>query len=43
MISKNAMSVFFHNLSMQDLSKSDDAIAIKFDAINRLNKSLKIC
>ena len=37
------MSVFFHNLSMQGLSKSDDAIAIKFDAINRLNKSLKIC
>ena len=40
MISKNAMSVFFHNLSMQDLSKSDDTIAIKLHAINRLNKSL---
>ena len=40
MISKNAMSEFFHNLSMQALSKSDDTIVIKFDAINRLNKSL---
>ena len=39
-ISKNAMSEFFHNLSMQALSKSDDAIVIKFDAINSLNKSL---
>ena len=40
MISKNAMSEFFHNLSMQALSKSDDTIVIKFDAINRLNKIL---
>ena len=40
MISKNAMSEFFHNLSMQALSKSDDTIVIKFDAKNRLNKSL---
>ena len=39
MISKNAMSEFFHNLSMQALSKSDDTIVIKFDAINKL-KSL---
>ena len=31
---------FFHNLSIQTLSKSDDTIVIKFDAINRLNKSL---
>ena len=38
MISKNAMSEFFHNLSMQALSKSDNIIAINFDAINRLNK-----
>ena len=36
----NALSEFLHNLSMQALSKSDDAIVIKFDAINRLNKSL---
>ena len=40
MVSKNAMSEFFHNLSMQALSKSDDAILIKFNAINKLNKSL---
>ena len=40
MISKNAMSESFHNLSMQALSKSDDAILIKFDAINKLNKNL---
>ena len=33
------MNEFFHNLSMQAFSKSDDAIVIKFDAINRLNKS----
>ena len=41
MISKHAMSEFFHNLSMQALSKSDDTIVFKFDARNRLNKSLK--
>ena len=34
------MSEFFHNLSMKALSKSDDTIVIKFDAINKLNKSL---
>ena len=33
MISKNAMSEFFHNLSKKALSKSDDTIVIKFDAI----------
>ena len=37
-ISKNAMSEFFYNLSMQALSKSDDTIVIKIDALNRLNK-----
>ena len=41
MISKNAMSEFSQNLSMQALSKSDDIIVIKFDVINRLNKSSK--
>ena len=40
MISKNVMSEFFHNLSMQAFSKSDDAILIKFKAINKLSKSL---
>ena len=39
-ISKDALSEFFHNLSMQALSKSDDSILFKFDTINRLNKSL---
>ena len=34
------MSKSFPNLSMQALSKFDDAILIKFDAINKLNKSL---
>ena len=40
MISKKAMSELLHNLSMQVLSKSDDKIVIKLDAINVLNKSL---
>ena len=40
-ISKNAMSEFFHNLSMQALSRDDDRINIKFDAIKELNKSIK--
>lgn len=33
------MSKFFHNLSMQALSKSDDLILLKLEAINKLNKS----
>ena len=37
---KKALIEFFHNLSMQALSKSDNAILIKFDATNKLNKSL---
>ena len=40
MVSKTARSQFFHNLPMQALSKSDDTIVIKFNAINRLNKIL---
>ena len=40
-VSKNAINDFFHYLSIQALSKSEDTIVIKFDAINRLNKSLK--
>ena len=40
-ISKNAMSEFFHNLSMQALSRDDDRINIKFDTIEELNKSIK--
>ena len=34
------MSEFFHDLSMQALSKSDKIISLKFDAINRLTKSI---
>ena len=40
-ISKNAMSEFFHNLSMQALSRDDDRIDIKFDAIEEFNESIK--
>ena len=40
-ISKNATSEFFHNLSMQALSRDDNRINIKFDAIKELNKSIK--
>ena len=40
-ISKNAMSEFFHNLSIQALSREDDRVEIKFDAIIELNKSIK--
>ena len=39
-ISKDAMREFFHNLSMQALSKSDDLILLKFDPVNRLNKRI---
>ena len=40
-ISKNAMSEIFHNLSMQTLSRDDDRINIKFDAIEEFNESIK--
>ena len=39
-ISKDAMSKFLHNLSMQALGKSGNSILLKFDAINKLNKSI---
>ena len=39
-ISKNAMSEFYHNLSMQALSKSNGKIFINLDTINLLNKNL---
>ena len=39
MISKNAMSEFYCNLSMQALSKSNDKIFVNFDAINQLNEN----
>ena len=39
-ISKNAMSEFFHNLSMQTLNEMEDRVKLKFDAINDINKSI---
>ena len=39
-ISKNAMSEFFHNLSMQALNEMEDRVKLKFDAKNALNKSI---
>ena len=39
-ISKSAMSEFFHNLSMQALNKMIDKVKLKFDAINDLNKNI---
>ena len=40
-ISKDSMSEFFHNLSMQALRKSDDSVLIKFDSISLLVKNIK--
>ena len=37
---KNAMSEFFHNLSMQVLNEMDNRVKLKFDAINDLNKNI---
>ena len=39
-ISNDAISVFFHKLSMQVLSRINKNILLKFDAINKLNKSI---
>ena len=39
-ISKNAMSEFFHNLSMQVLNEMDNRVKLKFDAISDLNKNI---
>ena len=39
-ISKNAMSELFHNLSMPALNEMEDRVRLKFDAINDLNKSI---
>ena len=40
LISKNAMSEFYLNLSMQALSNLNDEVFLKFDPINCLNKNL---
>ena len=39
--SKNAMSEFFSNLTLQALSIDDDRIEIRFNAIEKLNKEMK--
>ena len=39
-ISKNTLSEFFQNLSLQVLNELDETTNIKFDAINELNKFL---
>ena len=41
-ISKNVLSEFFHNLSLQALSIDNDSVKNEFDAIITLNKNLKI-
>ena len=42
-MSKEEMSKLLHNLSMPALSKSEGSILLKFDAINRLKKSITVC
>ena len=41
LISKNVMSKLFHSLSMQALSREDDRIEIRFNALLELNNSIK--
>ena len=40
-LSRNVMSEFFHNMSLQALTIDDDSIKIGFDEIIELNKNLK--
>ena len=40
-LSRNVMSEFFHNMSLQALTIDDDSVNIEFDAITELNKNLK--
>ena len=37
---KDVMSKFFHNLSMQAMSISDDSIVLQFNAMKKLNKNI---
>ena len=39
-LSKDVFSEFFHSISMQTLSISDDSIVLKFDVIKKLNKNI---
>ena len=38
-LSKDAMTKFFHNLSMEALCKSDDSVFLKFESMTELVKS----
>ena len=40
-LSRNVMSEFFHNLSLQALTVDDDTIEITFNEIIELNRNLK--
>ena len=40
-VSRNAMTEFFHNLSLQALNRDDNWVQLQFDAIIRLNRNLK--
>ena len=40
-VSRNAMTEFFHNLSLQALNRDDCRVQLQFDAIIRLNRNLK--
>ena len=41
LLSKNVMTEFLHNLSLQALNRDDDRVQLKFDAIIALNRKLK--
>ena len=41
LLSKNVMTEFLHNLSLQALNRDDDRVQLKFGAIIALNRKLK--
>ena len=41
LLSKNVMTEFLHNLSLQALNRDDDRVQLKFNAIIALNRKLK--
>ena len=42
LLSKNVMTEFLHNLSLQALNRDDDRVQLKFDAIIALNRKLSV-
>ena len=42
LLSKNVMTEFLHNLSLQALSRDDNRVQLKFDSIIALNRTLKV-